>query len=278
MLRILCKRYKIRHRLWSKRKDQLIDDLLAHADDLLAGFGGTADESLAKGQAVLQAGQAELKDHVSAERKALETFLEAKLRVSRGDRLVNHWGSWASILALLLAIAVLVWPKSPEAYHLTVYLLDEDGGAIAEATVDAQAWSAEKEDDHWSVTIPLDKVPEDKKVHLTAQRDQARAEETVTLSTERRFSVTLVLREPNARIFGVVYHPDGNPLGGVRVSVWGHEREAVTTAADGTFSLPAHVPKGEAVRVTAQKGNLRSVSRRTAGNHHEIHLIDRSEP
>ncbi len=280
-LRALCIRYGTRRiRLWSKRKDQLIDDLLEHSDHLLKGFDVETDTSdrlvcLEKGQTEIRAGQTDLKSHITAERQALEDFLGPKLDVSPRERYVNSVGSWASILGLLLALIVLIWPNTSEAYQLTIHVIREDGKPAIGATVSAPPWQPRVIRDRWLLSIPVEEVPASGSVEVTARLNEGYATETVRLAQNRQFSVTLKFR-PNAFITGTVSTPSGEPLDEVQISIFGFEKDSVFSDGDGSFSVAANVPAGEEVRLTAKKGSWGRIETYVAGENYDIRLIERS--
>ena len=284
-LRALIIRYGTDHSrvgLWSKRKDQLIEDLLEYADQLLKGFPAKTDlaeniATLKQGQREIQAGQDEQKKQIRDERQALQSFIESKIQVGRREKLLNNMASWASLLALLITLLGLAWPKPSELYQLKIRVLEEDGSHAVGATVKAQPWHPVAGKDHWLLSIPVEEFPADGTLTVTAQKNEAHAEEKVRLAQHRHLSVSLRLRYPNAIISGIVLSPGGEAVGGVRIMVFGHEDEVVLSAQDGSFSLPAHVASGEEVRLTAKKGNWRRIGHYVAGQHYEIRLIDRSD-
>ncbi len=212
--------------------------------------------------------------HGADRTRMIMAYLETHIKVSWGERSINYLGSWASLVGLLIALISMFWPS--EAYHIKILVLDEDGAHAKGTTVKAPPGKVVARDNYWALSIPRDEVPTDGRVRVTAQNGQGYDEITVELTHRKRFSINLKLRYPNALMKGVVLGPDGNPAGGVQITVFEHEKEAVLTSEDGTFSLPAHKAVGEEVRVTAKKGTWGRVGVYEAGRHNEIRLIDRS--
>jgi hypothetical protein len=82
----------------------------------------------------------------------------------------------------------------------------------------------------------------------------------------------------SAKVRGVVLDDAGKALEGVRVSVVGHEEEAVTTGPGGQFVLPAHAADGQQVQLHAEKDGYEAVSQfQPAGAFPATLILDNTE-
>ena len=303
-LRVLSIRYgtsQSRIGLWRKSKGQLIEDLLAHTDELLVDHVKAELAENSPSQIESEAGQVDLKEQLQKRDEELKAFFASKIEVRWREELWNSitgWVptliaglkkrqglifGWIAVVGFLLTVASFLLglipffrpEMPPEPYQVNIHVLEEDGSHAVGATVNAPPWQPVAKKKHWLLTIPIEEVPEDGALTLKARKNEGSAEKEVRLAQKRRFSVTLNLRYPNAMIRGTVLSPNGEPVAGARVNVFGHEGEAVLSDEDGSFSIPAHAAIGEDIRLTVRKGSWRRVGHYLAGDFYEIRLIDK---
>ena len=115
----------------------------------------------------------------------------------------------------------------------------------------------------WELDIPLSKVPADGKITVHAAKESAFLSGSSETRLGKDLAPTMTLRlaaNPPATVRGIVLDESGNALEGVRVSVIGHEEEAVATGAGGQFILPAHAATDQQVRLHAEKPGYRGIT------------------
>ncbi|MFN7921261.1 MAG: TIR domain-containing protein [Bryobacteraceae bacterium] len=160
-------------------------------------------------------------------------------------------------LGLLVAAAVYgLRTHTPDLYRVRVTVTTPQGIP----TEDAKVWSTaggepKKVAGGWEFTIPHATRPADG--NLTVYATVEAAFQKGTASTHLESDANPALRitlasDTSASIRGAVIDSRRRPLGGVRVSVIGHE-QTITTDAAGNFSLPAHASPGQQVQVRADK-------------------------
>ena len=126
---------------------------------------------------------------------------------------------------------------------------------------DARVWSsmggeAKKVAGGWQFDIPAATKPADGKLTVYASVANAflSGSQELQLGRDLNPTVTVQLRkETGAQVRGIVADESGRKIAGARVSVRGHEKEAVKTTEGGNFTLAAHAADGQQVLLHAEK-------------------------
>lgn len=112
--------------------------------------------------------------------------------------------------------------------------------------------------------IPAASIPKDGKLTLYASKDNAflRGQGELQLGNEPNPVVIIEMTRHTTGVVvrGTVVDEANNAVEGARVSVTGHESEAVVTKANGGFVLPAHAAVGQQVLLRAEKAGYKAVS------------------
>lgn len=112
--------------------------------------------------------------------------------------------------------------------------------------------------------IPAASIPKDGKLTLYASKDNAflRGQGELQLGNEPNPVVIIEMTRHTTGVVvrGTVVDEVNNAVEGVRVSVSGHESEAVVTKANGGFVLPAHAAVGQQVLLHAEKAGYKAVN------------------
>jgi len=170
--------------------------------------------------------------------------------------------SWLRASGGLGAFALLLflWPKlapasGPDVYRLRVTVLGPQGQPVENAEVRSSAGGEQKKfQGGWEVDVPASTLPADRKVTVYADKTFQHGSREVVLDKDFQPAVTVELREDrSAKVSGTVQDLEGHAVEGARVSVVGHDAEAVFTRSDGGFVLPAHVSATQTVRLHVEK-------------------------
>jgi hypothetical protein len=165
----------------------------------------------------------------------------------------------------VFALVLLLWPKlvpPAEDYRVRVTVLGPQGEVAEDAVVSSvPAGVTMKGAGSWEIDISASALAQDRKVRVIAKDPKTLAVRMGETTLEKDHQPVVTIQLPPESLAQVSGHAcdgrthDGNckVLGGVKVSVKDHEEEAVTTGAAGEFSLPAHVPVGTMVMLTAVK-------------------------
>jgi hypothetical protein len=160
----------------------------------------------------------------------------------------------------LIAIVALALPKPhlPDTYRVHVIAVDESGSPVTGATFTTTVPNLPSVDLDASGTFALPKqmIPADGRITIYASKETVflKGAQQLTLGDELNPSLTVTLTHPtNATVRGIVEGVDGAALAGVRVSVVGYSKEAVTTDPSGGFILPAHAALSQSITLHAEK-------------------------
>ncbi|HEX6899144.1 MAG TPA: carboxypeptidase-like regulatory domain-containing protein [Thermoanaerobaculia bacterium] len=168
-------------------------------------------------------------------------------------------------------VLVLVWWLSPwspiesaDLIRLRVLVL----GAGESPVEDAKVWTSlggepKQVAGGWEFDIPISKVPADGKVTVHASKEDAFLSGSSEIRLGKDLAQTATVRlaaDRTATVRGIVLDENQNAMEGVRVSVVGHEGEAVTTGAGGQFVLPAHAADGQQVQLHAEKPGYKGIT------------------
>lgn len=167
-------------------------------------------------------------------------------------------------------VLVLVWWLSPfspvesaDVIRLRVLVLGPGGSPVEDAKVWTSLGGEPKQvAGGREFDIPFSKIPADGKVTVHATQETAflSGSSEIRLGKDLAPSVTVRLAAQPASIRGIVLDESGNAVEGVRVSVVGHDEEAVRTGAGGQFVLPAHAADGQQVQLHAEKSGYRGIT------------------
>jgi len=175
-------------------------------------------------------------------------------------------------IGALVALAVLPAQMSSHAvYRVRATVVDPKGVPVEDATVWlSTGGEAKKVSGGWQFDVPVSTVSTDRKlVVYAAVRSAFLSGQQATELGSDYYPAVIVRLSPelSARIRGVVVDGSGRGLTGVRVSVAGHDPDAVLTSEGGGFDLPAHGADGQQVYLHAQKdGYLGANGWHPAGN------------
>jgi hypothetical protein len=170
--------------------------------------------------------------------------------------------------AFVLVLAWWLSPLSPvdsvDVTRLRVLVLGPNGSPVEDAKVWTSVGGEPKQvAGGWEFDIPFSKRPEDGRITVHASKETAyqSGSSEVRLGNDLAPSATVRLAaDLSAMVRGIVQDGAGNALEGVRVSVVGHEGEAVTTGPGGQFVLPAHAADGQQVQLHAEKASYAAVT------------------
>ncbi|HVF59065.1 MAG TPA: carboxypeptidase-like regulatory domain-containing protein [Thermoanaerobaculia bacterium] len=170
--------------------------------------------------------------------------------------------------AFVLVLAWWLSPLSPvdsaDVTRLRVLVLGPNGNPVEDAKVWTSVGGEPKQvAGGWEFDIPLSKRPADGQIAVYASRESAflSGSSEVRVGGDLASSVTVRLAaNPAATVRGLVVDGAGKALAEVRVSVVGHEGEAVTTGPGGQFVLPAHAADGQQVQLHAEKEGYEAVT------------------
>jgi hypothetical protein len=183
-------------------------------------------------------------------------FLTGDLGIERS------WLKASSGLGAFVVI-LLLWPKlvpaqSPDLYRLRVTVLGLQGQPVEDAKVRSSAGGEKKTvDGGWEIDIPAGVLPADRKVTVYADKDYAHGSREVILDKDFQPAVTVELKEDrSARAWGRVEDGAGRSVEGARVWVEGYDSEAATTGLGGEFTLAAHAPLDQPVRLHVKKSGV----------------------
>jgi len=174
------------------------------------------------------------------------------------------------------ALLLFLWPKlvpasGPDVYRLRVTVLSPQGQPVEDAEVRSSVGGElKKAQGGWELDLPASVLPADRKVTVYANKTIAylQGSREVVLDKDFQPVVTVELRKDrSATVSGVVQDGDGHSLEGARVSVVGHEAEAVSTGGDGGFTLLSHASPRQEIRLHAEKTGFRPLDQdHTAGD------------
>ncbi len=166
---------------------------------------------------------------------------------------------WAAVVAIVVVglAPMLLSTYSAAIYRVRVIVLGADGIPVE----DAKVWSSvggepKRVDGGWEFDIPAATRPAGGKLTVYAARPSAflTGKTELTLSDDHNPSALVQLaRDTSANVRGVVVDASGRAVAGARVSVEGHEADAVVTRAGGNFVLPAHAAPGQQVWLRAER-------------------------
>jgi hypothetical protein len=168
-------------------------------------------------------------------------------------------------------VLVLVWWLSPwspvesaDLVRLRVLLLGPKGSPVEDARIWTTVGGEPKQvAGGWEFDIPISKLPADGRVTIHASKESAflSGSGEVQLGADLAPSVTVRLAaNPSTTVRGIVLDEAGNALEGVRVSIVGHEGEAISTGFAGQFVLPAHAADGQQVQLHAEKAEYEPIT------------------
>ncbi len=168
-------------------------------------------------------------------------------------------------------VLVLVWWLSPwspvesaDLVRLRVLLLSPEGSPVEDARVWTSVGGEPKQvAGGWEFDIPISKLPADGRVTVHASKESAflSGSGEVRLGADLAPSVMVRLAaNPSITVRGIVLDEAGNALEGVRVSIVGHEGEAISTGSAGQFVLPVHAADGQQVQLHAEKAGYEPVT------------------
>jgi hypothetical protein len=162
------------------------------------------------------------------------------------------------VFALVLVFWTRLMPApEPGLYRVRVTVLGAQGELIEEAVVRTSVGGEMKKvEGGWELDIPVGILPADHRLIIYAENPSSRAQkrQELTLSTDFQPTVEIkLLEDRNTMVHGRVLDEAGNPLSEARVSIIGHEAEAVLTGPSSEFILKAHAATGQMVRLRAEK-------------------------
>jgi hypothetical protein len=183
---------------------------------------------------------------------------------ARSKRPVPIALSLVAIAALVTLALVPVFVRTHDVYRVRVTVVDPKGVPVEDAVV----WSSlggepKKVAGGWQFDVPESIVPSDRKFVAYAAVKSAFLSGRQTAELRNDYSPPVVVPlapDVSARIRGVVVDESGRGVAGVRVTVVGHDQEAVRTSEGGGFDLPAHAADGQQVYLHAEKEGYLGVS------------------
>jgi hypothetical protein len=205
------------------------------------------------------------------------------------DTLVKSrpWVAGTAVLALIGVVVEIVvngstilgWftQRAPDVYRVRVIVLDHEGVPADDSKV-TSSWGGEPKlvQGGWEFTIPHGTMPISGAVEIYAERPAAfeRGVTAVKLAADANVSTTIRMAvDSTAQISGIVLDQQRSAITGARVTVVGHENEAVITGSTGGFHMLAHAPTGKQVQVHVQRTGFRAhIDFYQAGYAHEIIL------
>ena len=154
--------------------------------------------------------------------------------------------------------------RDQSVYQVSVNVVDSVNVPVPDVSVsDSLGDAASVKQQAWQFEIPKQRLPANGRVTIYASKPSAfmSGAADITLGEDLRPSVTIVMKPlPQVRVRGVVQDTSGRLLGGVRVSVDGHDDEAQVTEKDGRFDLPAHAAQGQQLLLSAAKASYQRLS------------------
>jgi hypothetical protein len=176
----------------------------------------------------------------------------------------------------LLATAGHFYLKHSEAvlnsvYRVRVTVIGTEHTPVENATV----WSSiggepKKVNGGWEFDIPNGNKPLEGEIIIYAKIENTslQGKANLRLETDRNPSIVVLVRpDESAMVRGTVEDQAGHALRGVDVSIVGYGDERVTTSANGSFVLRAHVADGQTVRLHAETSDYQPLDQdHPAGN------------
>lgn len=178
---------------------------------------------------------------------------------------------WAGPLALVficvigyVAIHAMNRFSTPASATLHITVLDPEGSLEDDAHVTTSpGGEIRKTDGGWQAEIPSERLSSDNRVTVYAEAADKGFKGKADAEAVGGKHVAVEIRlipPPEAEVSGRVVDESREPVSGAKVSVTGFENEAVTTAADGLFRLPAHAPDGDQVRIRVHKQGMKETT------------------
>jgi hypothetical protein len=155
--------------------------------------------------------------------------------------------------------------KRPDIYRVRVTVIDPQRRPVE----DAKVWSTiggepKKVAGGWQFDIPAASIPVNGKVTFFASKENSflDGERDLQLDSDASPAVTIEVAKKVKEVVvrGIVVDEANNAIGEVRVSVVGHESEAVITQPNGGFVLPAHAAVGQQILLHAEKPGYKAVN------------------
>jgi hypothetical protein len=192
--------------------------------------------------------------------------------------------AWAVVAGIVIValIPTLIWVQLElrATYRVRVTVLNPQQQPVNEAKVTSSMNAiAKKVDGGYEFDIPAATKPSDGKLTVYAIVENAfwSGKSEVQLAGEYNPNITIQLTAgENAQVRGIVQDQVQHALEGAMVSVVGYGPEAVTTKADGNFTLPAHAADGQQVELHAEKPGYQAVNQdHPAGRHPATLMLEK---
>ncbi len=179
-------------------------------------------------------------------------------RSTQATRKILTYGFIIALVLMVLGFGLSFYQisRAPDVYRVRLTVLHPDGTVVEDAKLTSSVGGELKAGPGgvWELEIPASARPADGKVQIFATRRALTGSVELLLGEDfRPPAVTVPLARQEVSVRGSVVDPSNQLVAGVRVSVDGYPDEAVVTAEDGYFELPAHVAAGEDVRLRGEK-------------------------
>ncbi len=197
----------------------------------------------------------------------------------RADRRKAGWLAAVGIVWLGLApIAATSYAKSRAVYQIHIEVLRPDQSLADVAQLhSSQAGELKMVPGGWELDVPAKERPSDGRItFLASVKDEFLTGQSSLILTDDFYPTAIVplAAITSAMLRGVVVDEDMRAVAGATVSVEGNS-QAVTSDSRGNFVIPAHAGNGQAVEVSAKKGQSSARLTAKAGKTVEIVLNSR---
>jgi hypothetical protein len=193
------------------------------------------------------------------------------------DAIANRKVTWLRrvllaglVIPILLLVGYVAWkygagkPSDPAVYRVRVIVLSPQRVPVNDAKVtSSMGGEAMKVEGGWQFVIPAESKPKDGKLTVYADVPNAflTGMQNVLLSEDRTpTTIVQLASRPSAQIRGIVVDKMLRAVAGAKVSIIGYGSEAVTTQADGSFSLSAHAADGQQVQLHAEEYGYKALN------------------
>ena len=169
---------------------------------------------------------------------------------------------WVALgsLGALVASGAGIWlvpggSRRPDLYEIRVQVLDPEANPVNEAIVRSSTGNQPHRlsEGWWRIQIPATKVPRDRKVTVSAEKDDLEANYAeLVLREGQKLRTTIRLKLPQTWIRGRVVDGNNRALGGVRITPHDGTPGRATSGIDGSFALQLPVPKERHIGLRAE--------------------------
>ncbi len=204
--------------------------------------------------------------------------VQLQKRQTQATRKILAYGFIIALVLMVLGFGLSFYQisRAPDVYRVRLTVLHPDGTVVEDARLTSSVGGEFKAGPGgvWELEIPASARPADGKVQIFAARGTLTGSVELLLGEDFRppaLTVPLTRREVSVR--GIVVDPSNRAVAGVRVSVVGYPGEAVVTAEDGHFELPAHAAYSEDVRLRGLKEGYKTADEYVLAGIHPITLL-----